>query len=258
MGHLAPDRFARRALLRRELISVPVAPSELSLLIETLTAKALRAAEDPEQVDFADFFSAASPIAGCFATTACMTGRGAATSSCAGAATGTHTYCPTRWCHDRRRARSVPPRRRAAVLDRLAQGGAEARRAMNGSVSARSTPRSHASFTVFSDGHYHCFGCNAHGTVFDFIMADRARRFPRGEGRAWPSSEASRHRSRRSGRQGRSTTTRLAANRAAARRCAEADRAADCNATCCTNTAPPTTGCCATSAASRRRTASAS
>jgi hypothetical protein len=55
MGHLAPDRFAPRALLRRELISVPVAPSELSLLIETLTAKALRAAEDPEQVDFADF-----------------------------------------------------------------------------------------------------------------------------------------------------------------------------------------------------------
>jgi hypothetical protein len=27
-----------------------------------------------------------------------------------------------------------------------------------------------SSFTVFPDGHYHCFGCNAHGTVFDFIM----------------------------------------------------------------------------------------
>jgi hypothetical protein len=28
-----------------------------------------------------------------------------------------------------------------------------------------------SSFTVFPDGHYHCFGCNAHGTVFDFIVA---------------------------------------------------------------------------------------
>jgi hypothetical protein len=55
MAHLAPDRFAPRALLHRSLISVQVAPSELSLLIEMLTAKALRAAEDPEQVDFADF-----------------------------------------------------------------------------------------------------------------------------------------------------------------------------------------------------------
>jgi hypothetical protein len=55
MNHIAPDRLAPRALLRRSLISAQVTPSELSLLIETLTAKALRAAEDPEQVDFADF-----------------------------------------------------------------------------------------------------------------------------------------------------------------------------------------------------------
>jgi hypothetical protein len=34
------------------------------------------------------------------------------------------------------------------------------------------------SFTVFSDGHYHCFGCNAHGTAFDFIMATEHVDFP--------------------------------------------------------------------------------
>lgn len=55
MAHLAPDRSAPRALLRRSLISVDVTPSELSLLIETLNAKAVRAAEAFEQVDFADF-----------------------------------------------------------------------------------------------------------------------------------------------------------------------------------------------------------
>ena len=55
MVHLAPDRFAPRALLRRPLICIQVTPSELSLLIKALNAKALRAAEDPEQVDFADF-----------------------------------------------------------------------------------------------------------------------------------------------------------------------------------------------------------
>jgi RecA-family ATPase len=27
-----------------------------------------------------------------------------------------------------------------------------------------------ASFTVYEDGHYHCFGCNAHGSVFDYVM----------------------------------------------------------------------------------------
>jgi hypothetical protein len=55
MVHLAPDRFAPRALLCRSLISIEVSPSELSLLIETLTAKAVRAAENSEQIDFADF-----------------------------------------------------------------------------------------------------------------------------------------------------------------------------------------------------------
>ena len=34
------------------------------------------------------------------------------------------------------------------------------------------------SFTVFPDGHYHCFGCNAHGSVFDFIMASERVDFP--------------------------------------------------------------------------------
>ena len=35
-----------------------------------------------------------------------------------------------------------------------------------------------ASFTVFSDGHYHCFGCNAHGTMFDFVMQTEHIDFP--------------------------------------------------------------------------------
>ena len=26
------------------------------------------------------------------------------------------------------------------------------------------------SFTVFEDGHFYCFGCQAHGSVFDYIM----------------------------------------------------------------------------------------
>ena len=35
-----------------------------------------------------------------------------------------------------------------------------------------------SSFTVFEDGHYHCFGCNKHGTVFDFIMQTERVDFP--------------------------------------------------------------------------------
>jgi hypothetical protein len=31
---------------------------------------------------------------------------------------------------------------------------------------ADSTP----SFTVYNDGHFHCFGCGAHGTIFDYVM----------------------------------------------------------------------------------------
>jgi RecA-family ATPase len=27
-----------------------------------------------------------------------------------------------------------------------------------------------ASFTLYDNGHYHCFGCSAHGTVFDYLM----------------------------------------------------------------------------------------
>ena len=39
---------------------------------------------------------------------------------------------------------------------------------------AETTP----SFTVFPDGHYHCFGCNAHGSVFDFVMNTERVDFP--------------------------------------------------------------------------------
>jgi RecA-family ATPase len=34
------------------------------------------------------------------------------------------------------------------------------------------------SFTVFADGHFHCFGCNAHGSVFDFVMQTERLDFP--------------------------------------------------------------------------------
>ena len=34
------------------------------------------------------------------------------------------------------------------------------------------------SFHVYEDGHYHCFGCNQHGTVFDFIMQTERVDFP--------------------------------------------------------------------------------
>ena len=34
------------------------------------------------------------------------------------------------------------------------------------------------SFNVFADGHYHCFGCQAHGTVFDFVMQAERIDFP--------------------------------------------------------------------------------
>jgi hypothetical protein len=51
--HLAPD-FAPRALLRRSLNSVEVTPAELSLLVEVLNARTVRAVELSEQTDFAD------------------------------------------------------------------------------------------------------------------------------------------------------------------------------------------------------------
>jgi DNA primase len=34
------------------------------------------------------------------------------------------------------------------------------------------------SFYVYSDGHYHCFGCREHGTVFDYVMKTERVEFP--------------------------------------------------------------------------------
>jgi hypothetical protein len=51
----AADRFAPRALLSRPLITIEVTSSELSMLVEALNTRACRAAEDPEQIDFADY-----------------------------------------------------------------------------------------------------------------------------------------------------------------------------------------------------------
>jgi hydroxymethylglutaryl-CoA reductase len=49
------DRFAPRALLLRASITIAVTPGELSLLIAALQSKAERAAEDLDQVDYADY-----------------------------------------------------------------------------------------------------------------------------------------------------------------------------------------------------------
>jgi hypothetical protein len=49
------DRFAPRALLVRPSISIAVTQSELYTLIEALESKASHAAEDANQVDFADY-----------------------------------------------------------------------------------------------------------------------------------------------------------------------------------------------------------
>jgi hypothetical protein len=49
------DQFAPRALLVRPAITVEITPSELCLLIQSIEAAASRAAEDPAQIDFADY-----------------------------------------------------------------------------------------------------------------------------------------------------------------------------------------------------------
>jgi hypothetical protein len=39
-------------------------------------------------------------------------------------------------------------------------------------------PENTPSFTTYDDGHFHCFGCGAHGDVFDFVMRVRGISFP--------------------------------------------------------------------------------
>lgn len=40
------------------------------------------------------------------------------------------------------------------------------------------------SFTVYQDGHFHCFGCNEHGTLFDWYMRRENLDFPAAKARA--------------------------------------------------------------------------
>jgi hypothetical protein len=49
------DRFAPRALLLRPAITTELTAFELHLLIEALQVRACRAADDPDQIDFADY-----------------------------------------------------------------------------------------------------------------------------------------------------------------------------------------------------------
>jgi hypothetical protein len=68
-----------------------------------------------------------------------------------------------------------------AELDRLRNDGALLRSIVSSKVALKRAGRewkglcpfhneNTPSFTVFDDGHYHCYGCGAHGTSFDFIM----------------------------------------------------------------------------------------
>jgi hypothetical protein len=52
-----PDPAAPRSLLWRSLITLAVIAFDLSLLIETLEARAAPAADDPDQIDFGDYLS---------------------------------------------------------------------------------------------------------------------------------------------------------------------------------------------------------
>jgi hypothetical protein len=52
-----PDLAAPLWLLWRSLITLAVTASELSLPIETLETPALRVADDPDQIDFANYLS---------------------------------------------------------------------------------------------------------------------------------------------------------------------------------------------------------
>lgn len=52
---MSPIDFPPLALLVRPTITAELTPSELSLLIEALQARAIRAADDPDLVDYADF-----------------------------------------------------------------------------------------------------------------------------------------------------------------------------------------------------------
>lgn len=41
------------------------------------------------------------------------------------------------------------------------------------------------SFTVYDDGHFHCFGCEAHGTIIDWYMRREHLEFPKARDRAF-------------------------------------------------------------------------
>ena len=116
------------------------------------------------------------------------------------------------------------------------------------------------SFTVYEDGHFHCFGCGAHGTSFDYVMKRDGVEFPEAAKRvaaeigATPSRAKPERRptatARTRGRSGsRSSRPRLM-RRFPLRTSFAATR--------CTSIATPTIACSATCAGSRRRTARAS
>jgi hypothetical protein len=54
MVPLTTDRFAPRALRRRQTVTVEISPYELCVLVEALESRACLAADNPETIDVAD------------------------------------------------------------------------------------------------------------------------------------------------------------------------------------------------------------
>jgi hypothetical protein len=65
MVHLTPDRFAPRALRRRQTITVAISSFELHVLVEALESRACLAADNSETLAAAgDWFERAAELRG--------------------------------------------------------------------------------------------------------------------------------------------------------------------------------------------------
>ena len=116
------------------------------------------------------------------------------------------------------------------------------------------------SFTVYEDGHFHCFGCGAHGTSFDYVMKRDGVEFPEAAKRVAAEIGAAPSRAKpKPPANGNGRTRGRSGSRSSRRRPMRRFRLrTSFAATCCTSIATPTIACSATCAGSRRRTARAS